>query len=458
MPTQKIKLYKQEGSFGLYQTSFPFYATDGLIRRYLPKTYGEAWGFVKNGFGQVYLQEKKMDEVVRVFLKLAKGAFPKGWEKHWNTLEKKIVRAAFRVSQAELEDYSFSELYRLYHEMEDLHEDMWAISIFIDTFDTGGDQREIERVSKRHSFSLEEVQTLLIPTKSSYITNWDNILYQYKAKKVSFSELKRQFFWIRTDYLHFGEMTEDFVREKAKKAHPVYSESPIRKQKRILKKYKLAKNPFYTLQTLSLWRDERKRLNFTGLYGLERILREVFERKGVPPKLINGFLPQEVKGIFFGRSIDSRKLVHRVEEGFFVHFKSGTVFKYKEGMDGEKAIKKFDNLLIGDPMADLEGMVACKGYARGVARVVLSAYDKEAKKMRKGDILVTSMTRPEFVSLMKMASAIVTNEGGISCHAAIVARELKKPCIIGTKIATQVLKDGDYVEVDAEKGIVRKIK
>ena len=109
-------------------------------------------------------------------------------------------------------------------------------------------------------------------------------------------------------------------------------------------------------------------------------------------------------------------------------------------------------------MADLEGMVACKGYARRVARVVLSAYDKEAKKMRKGDILVTSMTRPEFVSLMKMASAIVTNEGGISCHAAIVARELKKPCIIGTKIATQVLKDGDYVEVDAEKGIVRKIK
>jgi pyruvate,water dikinase len=59
---------------------------------------------------------------------------------------------------------------------------------------------------------------------------------------------------------------------------------------------------------------------------------------------------------------------------------------------------------------------------------------------------------------MKRASAFITDEGGITCHAAIVARELKKPCIIGTKIATQVLKDGDEVEVDAERGIVRIIK
>ena len=58
---------------------------------------------------------------------------------------------------------------------------------------------------------------------------------------------------------------------------------------------------------------------------------------------------------------------------------------------------------------------------------------------------------------MKKASAIITDEGGLSCHAAIVARELGIPCIIGTKIATKVLKDGDRVEVDADKGIVKKI-
>jgi len=59
---------------------------------------------------------------------------------------------------------------------------------------------------------------------------------------------------------------------------------------------------------------------------------------------------------------------------------------------------------------------------------------------------------------IKKASAIVTNVGGITCHAAIVSRELKIPCIIGTKIATKVLKDGDLVEVDAQKGIVKILK
>jgi phosphoenolpyruvate synthase/pyruvate phosphate dikinase len=66
-----------------------------------------------------------------------------------------------------------------------------------------------------------------------------------------------------------------------------------------------------------------------------------------------------------------------------------------------------------------------------------------------GNILVCPMTLPDYVPAMKKARAIITNEGGITCHAAIISRELKIPCIVGTKIATQVLKDGDRVEVDA---------
>ena len=79
-------------------------------------------------------------------------------------------------------------------------------------------------------------------------------------------------------------------------------------------------------------------------------------------------------------------------------------------------------------------------------------------RFQDGAILVTTMTTPEFVPIMKKALAVVTNEGGVLCHAAIVARELKKPCIIGTKIATQILRDGDLVEVDAEKGVVKILK
>ena len=78
-------------------------------------------------------------------------------------------------------------------------------------------------------------------------------------------------------------------------------------------------------------------------------------------------------------------------------------------------------------------------------------------KMKPGDILVSKATNPNVVPAMKIAGAIITDEGGITCHAAIISRELKIPCVIGTKIATQVLKDGDKVEVDANNGIIKKL-
>ena len=101
----------------------------------------------------------------------------------------------------------------------------------------------------------------------------------------------------------------------------------------------------------------------------------------------------------------------------------------------------------------LTGQIACKGNVKGTVRVIVDPTDD--KGFQQGDILVTSMTRPEFVPIMKMAGAVITNEGGITCHAAIISRELKIPCIIGTKVATQVLKDGDMVEVDANHGIIK---
>ena len=67
------------------------------------------------------------------------------------------------------------------------------------------------------------------------------------------------------------------------------------------------------------------------------------------------------------------------------------------------------------------------------------------------------MTTPEFVPLMQKAAAIITDQGGILSHAAIVSRELGKPCITGTENATSLLKDGDMVEVDADEGVVRKV-
>lgn len=103
--------------------------------------------------------------------------------------------------------------------------------------------------------------------------------------------------------------------------------------------------------------------------------------------------------------------------------------------------------------ATLKGTSASPGRVCGVVKVVGSF--NELVKVHKGDILVTSMTSPRFMAGIIKAGAIITDEGGLTCHAAIIARELRKPCIVGTKTATKVLKDGNMVEVDAVNGTVK---
>lgn len=106
---------------------------------------------------------------------------------------------------------------------------------------------------------------------------------------------------------------------------------------------------------------------------------------------------------------------------------------------------------------EIKGKIGSPGKVKGIVRVVTNI-EMQGKNLNEGDILVAGMTRPDYLPLMKKAAAFVTDEGGITCHAAIVGREMGKPVVIGTKIATHVLKDGMEVEVDADKGIVKIIK
>jgi phosphoenolpyruvate synthase/pyruvate phosphate dikinase len=101
----------------------------------------------------------------------------------------------------------------------------------------------------------------------------------------------------------------------------------------------------------------------------------------------------------------------------------------------------------------IKGQIGNKGIGKGKVKVIMSLEDFH--KMEKGDVLVTTMTTPDFVPLMQKSVAIITDIGGLLCHAAIISRELNTPCVIGTKFATQLLKDGDLVEVNANQGVVR---
>jgi pyruvate,water dikinase len=98
----------------------------------------------------------------------------------------------------------------------------------------------------------------------------------------------------------------------------------------------------------------------------------------------------------------------------------------------------------------LKGFAASPGVASGTVRVIHSL--NELDKIQKGDVLVTKMTNPDMVVTMQKATAIVTDEGGLTCHAAIVSREIGVPAIVGTRKATEVLKEGQTITVDGTNG------
>jgi phosphohistidine swiveling domain-containing protein len=108
---------------------------------------------------------------------------------------------------------------------------------------------------------------------------------------------------------------------------------------------------------------------------------------------------------------------------------------------------------ITSDISELRGQTAMAGKVKGIVRVLKRK--AEIPLLQEGEILVTAMTTPDYLPAMYKATAFITDEGGITCHAAIVARELKKPCVIGTKFATEILKNGDAIEVDADAGVVR---
>jgi len=123
------------------------------------------------------------------------------------------------------------------------------------------------------------------------------------------------------------------------------------------------------------------------------------------------------------------------------------LFKKIEAIIPKKLYKK---------IRSITGNVACRGVATGKVTIIKGI--KDVGKMKRGNILVSPNTYPDLVMTMRKAAAIVTDWGGVTSHAAIVSREFGIPCIVGTSIATQILKDDDEVEVDANIGIVRILK
>lgn len=218
-------------------------------------------------------------------------------------------------------------------------------------------------------------------------------------------------------------------------------------------------------------------VDYLDKHILERYLRDLQEaRLYAEPAFtkIEEFIEKIADAIATKTGYRTESLLHMVKEEMFEYLKSGKLPKEEELQSrnenaalvfedgnyelftGKDALKIEEIITRPSETGELKGQTAYPGKAQGTARIISDP--AKAKNFHDGDILVTGMTRPEYLALIKKSAAFVTDAGGILSHAAIVARELKKPCVIGTQRATKVFKDGDVVEVDADNGIVRKVR
>ncbi|MBI4426930.1 MAG: hypothetical protein HY569_00370 [Candidatus Magasanikbacteria bacterium] len=149
-----------------------------------------------------------------------------------------------------------------------------------------------------------------------------------------------------------------------------------------------------------------------------------------------------------------KKLIERRSSICFIVNETVSKYFVSEDLD---FIRKFERKFKpkSGGVKEIRGTPAHGGKAAGVAKIINGPVD--FSKFKQGDILIAKMTSVDFIPIMKMAGAFVTDEGGLASHAAIISREYNKPCVVGTGLATGVFRDGDTVEVDANNGIVRKI-
>ena len=156
--------------------------------------------------------------------------------------------------------------------------------------------------------------------------------------------------------------------------------------------------------------------------------------------------------------IDPQIITQR-KKGYIYWIKDGKCHLYT-GTTATRLLDQLDHRENNNRRNELKGISTIKrGIISGKVKIILHNKNltQQIKEFKKGYILVTEMIRPESIVLSKKAKALITDEGGIISHAAIISREYGIPCIIGTKVATKVLKNGDPIELNTTTGVIKQL-
>ncbi|MFC1769083.1 PEP-utilizing enzyme [Nanoarchaeota archaeon] len=443
--------------------------------------------FFKEGTADWYIDMVEIKDIYSWIIDEGKNDihFSKTIIKKWDKDQDLFYKKCAEVGKNDLSKLKDEGLMKLHDDFLQIAINKNSSSSIIDGFALGTDELIAEEIKKLCDDSdikgelrcTDVFSKLTAPNHLSFINEAEiallkvaNEIKQDPSKKDQLlSNHQKQYFWTSNNYVddnilsveHFGKEVENIlsldldIDDYIKKIEGTPSRNKKEKEE-LMKRLNVPSELKFLIEVsedFTYWQDERKKSTFWTTHYFSLILSEISKRKNIPLDLIKYMSPREVSEIF-SKEIDKKALEERRKNCVFYWDKEGHDCVHGNEADEvkEKILGKHD---LSD-VDDFRGLTACMGKAVGNVKILRSV--KEINKFEKGDILVSVMTRPDYIPAMKKAAAIVTDEGGVTCHAAIVSRELGIPCIIGTKIATKVLKDNMKVEVNANHSWVRIIK
>lgn len=346
------------------------------------------------------------------------------------------------------------ELISLYYEFINIYFWCFAWGAITFLYEHTLSEKLFTSLAKKHENATKIIANLLKTKYKSFMIESEELLQEIKecgstsVKNKLIKKYIENYFCIDTNYGHSPVMNIKRVAEKAWKTKKhIFQENQNQQKKYRVSNINLSRDEKVIVGILrhtELVRDKRKLVAMSGVYVLYRFLERVANANNIDLKTAEKAFWFEFGDLVNNNKEMIRNLRRRTEASAVL---DETGFVYAD------RIIVSEKRIISEKIKKFQGTAASSGKYGGKVKIVLG--QKDFNKIKKGDILVAEMTRPDFLPVMKKAGAIITDEGGLTCHAAIVAREMGIPCIVGTRIATRVLKDNQAVEVDGDKGVIK---
>jgi len=419
---------------------------------------------------------------------------PQYWSSYHNDLEKserKIIAMSNQIFKRDypVEKYSTKKIVDIFEKFAKCYYDYFKYACFQEGISMQGEHILATNIS-RLKIELKDLGVLFIPTEDSYSLDILKSLRDCKAGLVTPAQHSEKYHWCQNNYFEIKYFsTKDVLDELEDHSLEYYQDlfdGAIRQKEEMLKQKEeiLSTLPKYFQDIVRITTaigakltDDRKKTMLTCFSAFDKLLCAIAEQTKTAIADIRLLIPQELRHFvsnptaYKQRFQERNKLALLFQSDFplldEIIDQTGKIPQmnepfFAEGDVAEKALQQLNarlNIYESDISINnkLKGVVAHKNQENEIIGTVRIIKNPKSEILQNGEILVAPHTTPDFLNAMHKSSAIVVDWGGQTSHAAIVSRELKKPCIIGTNYASSVLQTGQKVKINFIDGTVEVV-